>query len=78
MSHDGWDTVIRASGYPYGWWGENVAFGYTTGDSVMVAWMNSTGHRANILSPDYRDIGIGCAYSAGHVAYWTQDFGRPA
>ena len=49
MSHDGWDTTIRASGYPYGWWGENVAYGYTTADSVMAAWMNSPGHRANIL-----------------------------
>jgi uncharacterized protein YkwD len=78
MSHDGWDTTIRSSGYPYGWWGENVAYGYNSADSVMAAWMNSPGHRANILSLNYRDIGVGCAYSASHVLYWTQDFGRPA
>ncbi|MDQ1534748.1 MAG: hypothetical protein QOF28_2509 [Actinomycetota bacterium] len=78
MSHDGWDTTIRASGYPYGWWGENVGYGYTTADSVMAAWMNSPGHRENILNPNYRDLGVGCAYSVSHVPYWTQDFGRPA
>ena len=78
MSHDGWDTTIRASGYPYGYWGENVAYGYATADSVMAAWMNSAGHRANILNPHYRDLGVGCAYSASRVPYWTQDFGSPA
>ena len=78
MSHDGWDTTIRASGYPYGYWGENVAYGYTTADSVMSAWMNSPGHRANILNVHYRNLGVGCAYSASHVPYWAQDFGAPA
>jgi uncharacterized protein YkwD len=78
MSHDGWDSVIRASGYPYGWWAENVAYGYDTADAVMAAWMNSPGHRANILDGHYRDLGVGCAYSRTHVPYWTQDFGSPA
>ena len=75
MSHDGWNTVIQQSGYPAGWWGENVAYGFTTPDGVMNGWMNSTGHRENILSSHYRNIGVGCAYSRSHVAYWTQDFG---
>ena len=78
MSHDGWDTTIKASGYPYGYWGENVAYGYATADSVMSAWMESPGHRANILNVHYRNLGVGCAYSASHVPYWTQDFGAPA
>jgi uncharacterized protein YkwD len=78
MNHDGWDSVIRASGYPAGWWGENVAFGYTSPAAVMAGWMTSPEHRANILSPNYTDIGVGCAYSRGHVAYWTQDFGKPS
>jgi hypothetical protein len=78
MSHDGWDSVIRASGYPYGWWAENVAYGYGSADDVMAAWMNSAGHRANILSTSYRNLGVGCAYSRSHVPYWTQDFGSPA
>jgi uncharacterized protein YkwD len=75
MNHDNWDTVIQASGYPAGYWGENIAAGSPTASDVMSAWMNSPGHRANILDPHYRDIGIGCAYSAGHTPYWTQDFG---
>jgi uncharacterized protein YkwD len=75
MSHDGWTTVIQQSGYPAGWWGENVAMGFTTPAAVMNGWMNSTGHRENILSPHYTHIGVGCAYSRSHVAYWTQDFG---
>ena len=75
MNHDGWDTVIRASGYPSGAWGENVAAGFNTPDSVMAAWMASPDHAANILSAAYHAVGVGCAYSRSHVAYWTQDFG---
>jgi uncharacterized protein YkwD len=75
MAHDGWDTVIRSSGYPGGLWGENVAAGFNSPDSVMNAWMGSPGHAENILKSSYRSIGVGCAYSRSHVAYWTQDFG---
>jgi uncharacterized protein YkwD len=79
MSHDGWDTVIAASGYPSnGYLGENVAAGFNSPGDVMSAWMGSPDHRANILDPHYTDIGVGCSYSTSHVAYWTQDFGGPA
>ena len=78
MSHDGWNTVIAASGYPAGWWGENVAAGFNSPGDVMNAWMGSPDHKANILNPHYTDIGVGCAYSTSHTAYWTQDFGGPA
>jgi uncharacterized protein YkwD len=78
MSHVGWDTVISASGYPNGWWGENVAAGFTSPTDVMSGWMGSPDHEANILNPHYTNIGVGCAYSSDHVAYWTQDFGGPA
>jgi uncharacterized protein YkwD len=78
MSHDGWNTVISASGYPSGWWGENVAAGFNSPQDVMNAWMGSADHRANILDPHYTDLGVGCAYGTDQVAYWTQDFGgRP-
>jgi uncharacterized protein YkwD len=77
MNHDGWDTAIRASGYAPGAWGENVAAGFNSASTVVTAWMNSPEHRANILNPHYHDLGVGCAYSSDHVAYWTQSFGGP-
>jgi uncharacterized protein YkwD len=59
--------------------GENVAYGYPTGRSVVNdGWMNSDGHRANILNPDYRLMGIGAR--KGHDGRWyvAQVFGRKA
>jgi len=54
-------------------YGENVAYGQTTPRDVHVTWMNSRGHRANILNPKYSAIGVGLAYNGG-VPYWTQSF----
>ena len=56
-------------------YGENIAFGYTTAAAVMQAWMNSAGHRANILNPNFTEIGVGVATSAAGYLYWTQEFG---
>jgi len=53
--------------------GENIAQGQTGAQQVMTAWMNSAGHRANILNCDFAAIGIGLNT---HGWYWTQDFGR--
>lgn len=55
-------------------WGENIAMGYTSATSVMEGWMNSSGHRANILRGSYETIGIGCFYYDG-MYYWSQNFG---
>ena len=55
-------------------YGENIACGSTTSDSVMNLWMNSAGHRANILTADYSTIGIGCVQIDGSY-YWVQCFG---
>ncbi len=55
--------------------GENIAYGYPTAQSVVDAWMASTGHRNNILNCDARATGVGLAYQ-GRTAYWTQEFGR--
>jgi uncharacterized protein YkwD len=69
---------IEDAGY-LGWtgWGENVAAGYSTPDSVVDAWMNSPGHRSNILGASYDHIGVGYRYGAAttYSHYWTQDFG---
>lgn len=62
-------------GYPSGWYmaGENVAYGYSSTD-VVNAWINSPGHRANMLNP-YTHIGIGYAVGANGHAYYVQNFG---
>lgn len=54
-------------------WGENVAGGQETATEVMNAWMNSQGHRGNILTCNFTMIGVGLAYNEG-VPYWTQMF----
>ncbi|MCD8158993.1 MAG: chitobiase/beta-hexosaminidase C-terminal domain-containing protein [Clostridiales bacterium] len=58
---------------PWSYCGENIAYGQLTPSSVMTAWMNSTGHRANILCADYGKIGIGYYYYQG-IPYWVQIF----
>ncbi|MGN0498476.1 MAG: leucine-rich repeat protein [Acutalibacteraceae bacterium] len=53
--------------------GENIAAGQSTPAAVMNSWMNSAGHRANILSADFNGIGVAC-YESGGMLYWTQVF----
>lgn len=55
-------------------YGENVAYGQRDAQEVMRAWMNSRGHRNNILSGRYSQIGVGLAYSRSGRPYWTQTF----
>ena len=56
--------------------GENIAKGYSTSDTVVDAWMNSEGHRKNILTKNYTTTGVGCYYdSATDTYYWVQLFG---
>lgn len=54
--------------------GENIAYGQPTAQAVMNAWMNSPGHRSNILNPTYNRIGVGAAKNKNGVIYWTQEF----
>lgn len=57
--------------------GENIAAGYDSPEAVMAAWMQSEGHRSNILSPDFVELGVGYFSGAGTFpSYWVQDFGR--
>lgn len=57
--------------------GENIAYGQNTPAEVMNAWMNSPGHRSNILSPTYTQIGVGLARDRYGRCYWTQMFIKP-
>ncbi|MFD7630989.1 CAP domain-containing protein [Streptomyces sp. NPDC059851] len=77
MSHTGSDGSdpgqrITRAGYAWSTYGENVAYGYSTPAAVMEGWMNSPGHKRNILNCSFKEIGIGYA-QPNH--YWTQDFG---
>ncbi|WP_406312411.1 CAP domain-containing protein [Streptosporangium sp. NBC_01639] len=64
---------IRAAGFTGGSrWAENIAVGQTTPAAVMSSWMNSSGHKANIMNCKYTLIGVGVAKSS--KIYWTQDF----
>lgn len=66
---------ISTCGYRSGGWGENIAYGYSTAQSVVDAWLASPGHRANIENPSYVSTGLGAAQSASTGVYWAQDFG---
>lgn len=55
---------------------ENIAYGYRTPADVMDGWMNSEGHRNNILNCSLLAIGVGLAYDRDGRPYWTQNFGR--
>jgi uncharacterized protein YkwD len=71
MSHGDPGSRMRAVGYNYITFGENIAAGQQSPEEVVKAWMNSPGHRANILNKNYIDTGIG--WKDG---YWCQDFGK--
>lgn len=57
--------------------GENIALGQRSPKEVMNSWMNSPGHRANILSEAFTEIGVGYAKGANGRNYWTQMFIKP-
>ncbi|MGM9557882.1 MAG: CAP domain-containing protein, partial [Oscillospiraceae bacterium] len=63
--------MMRQFGITYASAGENIAMGYSTPEAVVNAWMNSSGHRANILSTKYTTLGVGFVSDGG---YWTQWF----
>lgn len=54
--------------------GENIAYGQRSAEQVMESWMNSSGHRANILNAQYTAIGVGVHRSASGTLYWVQLF----
>jgi len=69
--------MMESFGIRYSSAGENIAMGQRTPEEVMNAWMNSPGHRSNILSPSYTQIGVGYAKDANGRVYWTQMFIKP-
>ncbi len=80
MSHVGSDgstlgVRAKAAGYTYQGVGENVAWGQRSVQEVMTAWMNSPGHRANIMNGSYKHVGVGQQQGSAGGLYWTQLFG---
>ncbi|MGE6376189.1 CAP domain-containing protein [Peribacillus muralis] len=66
--------MMKAFGITYKYAGENISAGQPSGESVMKSWMNSPGHKANILNKNYTHIGIGHATGGKYSYYWTQQF----
>lgn len=67
-------TMIKNFGISYRTAAENIAAGQQTPQEVVNAWMNSPGHRANILNKDFTHIGVGYAKGGSYGHYWTQMF----
>ena len=67
-------TMMQSFGIRFSAAGENIAYGQRTPQEVMNGWMNSSGHRANIMSSVYNQIGVGVAKASNGTYYWTQEF----
>jgi uncharacterized protein YkwD len=70
---------IASSGYNYSAAAENIFAGSVTSQQAFISWMNSPGHRANMLNPVYIHIGVGYIYNASSTygGYYTADFATP-
>ncbi len=80
MSHDGSDGSdlgdrVKREGYRYRTIAENVAAGYRSPGSVVQGWMNSSGHRRNILTSNARDVGLGIATAGDGTLHWVLNLG---
>ncbi|AOT69681.1 SafA/ExsA family spore coat assembly protein [Geosporobacter ferrireducens] len=69
--------MMKKFGITYSYAGENIAMGQKTPEEVMKGWMNSPGHRKNILSENFTQIGVGYTVSGNGTTYWTQMFIKP-
>jgi uncharacterized protein YkwD len=74
--HAAWMTNSRSMTHTTQPVGENIAMGQTSSTEVMNSWMNSSGHRANILNPGYTRIGVAAYTTPGGTIYWCQQFLR--
>ena len=68
---------LDASGYPWRAFAENIAMGQRSMSEATEAWMKSPGHRKNLLSATYTELGTGYATDAEGRGYYVQVFGRP-
>lgn len=73
-AHAAWMTVHRSLNHTTKPVGENIAMGQSSSHEVLNAWMNSSGHRANILHPGYSRIGVAAYTTSDGTIYWCQQF----
>lgn len=66
--------MMRSYGINFSTAGENIAAGQRTAEQVMESWMNSSGHRANILNKNYSQLGVGFCVGGSYDTYWVQEF----
>jgi uncharacterized YkwD family protein len=69
--------MLQHFGVKYSYAGENIAAGQKTSEQVMNDWMNSSGHRANILNKNYTELGVGYVDGGSKGTYWVQIFIKP-
>jgi len=69
--------MMESFGIKFSAGAENIAYGQNTPQEVMNSWMNSPGHRSNILSSSCTQIGVGAAKNSNGTIYWTQMFIKP-
>jgi uncharacterized protein YkwD len=74
--HAAWMTNSRSMTHTSQAVGENIAMGQRSSGEVLNAWMNSSGHRANILNPGYTRIGVAAYTTPEGTIYWCQQFLR--
>jgi uncharacterized protein YkwD len=74
--HAAWMTNARSLTHTSAGVAENIAMGQNSSSEVINAWMNSSGHRANILNPGYTRIGVAAYVTPGGTIYWCQQFLR--
>ncbi len=74
MEHGDVGPRIKACGVNWRSYGENIAEGYKTPEAVMTGWMNSPGHKANILTPGFEYLGVGLTTDSHGRSWWVQDF----
>ena len=68
---------VKAAGFEYRAVGENIAWNQPTPKAAVDDWMNSRGHRRNLLGEEFTHIGVGMAVNAKGEPYWVQVFGTP-
>ncbi|MDP2017305.1 MAG: CAP domain-containing protein [Polaromonas sp.] len=70
---------VADEGYAWSWVGENIAAGQPGVSAVMGSWLASPGHCANIMRPEFQEVGVSCVQQAGSTygRYWTMALGRP-